>query len=243
MDMDKIIAIGDKVDLKQLNISLSSEDKKVPVLGSRVLDIKPGNVLQLAMPFHEGKVIPLAVQSKHEMCIYAKNGLFKCNVIVIERYKNNNMFYMDVAVYTTLTKVQRREFYRYTYRTTVEYRIVNEDVVCGVESQENDEGQDTQETPWKSSIMLDLSGGGLRLISPIDEKKDSYIQIRFPIRVSESMEMVVTYGHILRSLRVENNPQLHDLRVEFVKMDAGLQEKIVRFIFEEERRNISRNRK
>lgn len=241
MDMQKIIAIGDKVDLQSLNKASLSDDQKLPVYASRILDIKENNVLQLAMPFHEGKVVPLAVNSRHEICIYAKNGLFKCDIIVVERYKSNNMFYMDVAIYTPLTKVQRREFFRYTYRTTIEYRKVPAELALGKDN--NEKETEGQETPWKSAIMMDLSGGGLRLVSPIDEEKDSYIQVRFPIRTTVGTEMLVLYGHILRSLRVENNPQLRDLRVEFVHMNPTVQEKIIRFIFEEERRNLSKNRK
>lgn len=241
MDMQKIIAIGDKVDIKSLIKASLSDDQKVPVYASRILDVKENNVLQLAMPFHEGKVVPLAVNSRYEICIYAKNGLFTCNIVIIERYKSNNMFYMDAAVYTPLSKVQRREFFRYAYRTTIEYRNVPAEIALG----KDDSEKETEEkaSPWKSGIMMDLSGGGLRVISPIDEVKDSYIQVRFPIRLPSGTEMIVLYGHILRSLRVENNPQLRDLRVEFVHMNPIVQEKIVRFIFDEERRNLSKSRK
>lgn len=237
MEMQKIISIGDKVDLKQLKTTLR-EDEKIPVYPSRILDLKENNVLQLAMPFVEGRVVPLAVQDKYEICVYAKNGLYTCNGIIVERYKTGNMFYLDAAVYTDLKKVQRREYYRYAYRTNIEFRIVTEQLASG-----DAEETEQEEATWYNGIMLDLSGGGMRMVSSIELDKGTFVQFKFPIRTSMGEEMVTVLGRLLRTLPMEGNARLRDNRVEFVKVEKTLQEKIIRFIFEEERRSLSKGKK
>ena len=239
MEMQKIASIGDKVDLKQI-VEDTLKDEKIPVYPSQILDIKENNVLQLSMPYYEGRIVPLSVNDKYEVCIYAKNGLYVCNSIIIERYKTQNMFYMDVAVYTDLKKIQRREYYRYTYRTNIEFRIVTEKIISGeaIESYE-----DQKKATWYNGIMMDLSGGGLRMVSSVELDKGTLMEFRFPITTPTGEEMVTIHGRQLRSQRMEGNPNLRDNRVEFINVDKVLQEKIIRFIFEKERESLSMGKK
>lgn len=239
IDMEKIISIGDKVDLRLISQG-SMHDEEVPVYPSRVLDMKENNVLQLAMPFVEGHVVPLAVNDKYEICVYAKNGLYTCNGIVVERYKTDNMFFFDAAVFTTLSKVQRREYYRYAYRTNIDFRIVPETVA--LDGQEETLKQQ-EEAKWYNGIIMDLSGGGVRMISALEPVEDMYLELRFEIRTADGEEVIKLFGHPIRCLPVEGNPRLKDYRVKFVKLDQAVQEKIIHFIFEEERRSLSRGRK
>lgn len=239
MEMQKIVSIGDKVDLKQVT-AVKPKNGKVPVYPSQILDIKENNVLQLSMPVYEGRVVPLAVNDKYEVCVYAKNGLYVCNCIILERYKTESMFYMNAAVYTDLKKIQRREYFRYTYRTNVEFRIVTEKVAMGEEIESLDE---QRAATWYNGIMMDLSGGGLRMVSSLELEKGTLMEFRFPITIATGEQMVTMCGRQLRSQRMEGNPNLRDNRIEFINVDNALQEKIIRFIFEEERKSLSMNKK
>ena len=240
IDFHKILSIGDKADLRPLNVRKLKEDEKVPTYPSRILDIKDGNVLQLTMPFVDGRVVPLAVNEKFEICVYTKNGLYKCDSVIVARYKENNMFFLDAAVYTSFTKVQRRAFYRYTYRTGVEYRVVSQAIAMGAEK-ESPEVSETAE--WKSGIMIDLSGGGVRMVTDGQEEKGSYIAMRFNIKRCGTDYPVFVYAEVLRTFRMENNPKLQDVRIEFMNIDDKLRERIVSFIFEEERKALSSGKK
>ncbi len=245
MEMQKVVSIGDKVDLKQIKEHLK-EDESLPVYPSRILDLKENNVMQLAMPYLEGRIVPLAVKDKYEICVYAKNGLYMCNGVIIERYKTGNMFYLDAAIYTDFKKVQRREYYRYAYRTNVEYCIASEKQIRGEHATTDDNGAGDNKTgdkeTWYNGIIMDLSGGGLRMVCDGASKMDDFIQLRFPIRTAQGAEIVYIYGKILRSMPMENNPKLRDYRIEFVNISTSLQEKIIRFIFEEERRSLSKGK-
>lgn len=239
MEMQKIVSIGDKVDLKQIKMILR-DDEKIPVYPSRILDLKENNVIQLAMPYYEGRIVPLAVNDKYEIFVYAKNGLYTCCGIIAERYKTDNMFYMDVAVYSELKKIQRREYYRYAYRTNIEYRIVSEKVASG---EETEHFEKEEMSTWYNSIMLDLSGGGLRMVSAVELDEGTFMQFRFPIKTAAGDQVIIIHGKLLRSLPMEGNPKLRDNRIEFINVERVLQEQIIRFIFEEERRSLSKGRK
>ena len=239
MEMEKIISIGDKVDLRLISQGRVREDD-VPVYPSRVLDLKENNVLQLAMPFVEGRVVPLAVNDRYEICVYAKNGLYTCNGVVVERYKTDNMFFFDAAVFTTLSKVQRREYYRYAYRPNIDFRVVSRAVA--MEGQEESLAEQ-EAAQWYNGIIMDLSGGGVRMISALEPAEDMYMEMRFAIKTVDGNETITVFGHPIRCLAVEGNPRLRDYRIQFVEVDQALQEKIIHFIFEEERRSLSRGRK
>ncbi len=238
--VDKVISVGDKVDLKQIREKRRDEEK-IPVYPSKILDIKQNNILQVAMPYYEGRIVPLSVQERYEMWIYGKNGLYTCDGIVTERYKEGNLFYLDMLILTKLKKVQRREYYRFIYRTNVEFRIVPEELAKGYveESQEEFEG-----ATWYNAVMRDLSGGGIRIVSAAEVEKDSYMQFQFPIKDSAGDLLTISvYGRLLRSYIMDTKPLLRDHRIEFVNLSNSLRERIIRFIFEEERRNLLKSRK
>ena len=131
-----IIELGNKLDLVKINTSLRDDDKKQKVYSSKVLDKKDKDILVIAMPIYEGKIIPLTVGDKYDACFYAKMGLMQCNVIILKRYKEGALFILEVTPISTFKKVQRREYYRINCRFNMEYTILEDK-----EKHDNGEGE------------------------------------------------------------------------------------------------------
>ena len=93
---------------------------------------------------------------------------------------------------------------------------------------------------WKNGVILDLSGGGVRFVSTFSETKGTVMEVRFEITIGEETEYMYSYGKLLRSEKNPNKNTLFDHRVEFWSLENEMREKIIRFIFEEQRRNRSR---
>lgn len=236
--MDDRILIGNKIDLEKIETELpEASDKKPQIYVSQVLDeAEDGNCLA-AMPIHEGKVVPLNINEEFLATFYTKNGLLRCKLVITERLKKGSLFLMKIVPLTEPEKVQRREYFRLECNLPLEYRVLDEK-----EKSMLDEGieydADTIALEWEKAHMLDLSGGGIRFVSSHKENKDSYIQVRFQIEEGERPLIVYAYAVILRSEQNQNNRMLYSNRVMFLKMPKSIREKIVRFIF-----NVQRKRR
>jgi c-di-GMP-binding flagellar brake protein YcgR len=95
---------------------------------------------------------------------------------------------------------------------------------------------------WKKGVLLDISGGGVRMVSEYQEEPGCPIQLRFSIIVDGMNEEVIQYGKLIASAPNRNNNILYEQRVEFEQIDDKEREKIIRFIFDEERKKISKEK-
>ncbi|MGN0437939.1 MAG: flagellar brake protein [Lachnospiraceae bacterium] len=238
--MDKRINIGDKIDLEIIEKRLAVDpDKKPNIYVSQVLDEGPNDSLYVAMPFQEGKLIPLSVGQELNATFFSKSGLLQSKAVVIGRFKKGSLFLMEIQLLSDLKKVQRREFFRYPCRIPLEYRIVTESEKNMIESDEEYEMDETA-FEWKNGIMLDLSGGGIRFVSTVQEKKDIIMEVCFEILLGDDTQKLYAFAKLLRTERNPNQNALFDNRLEFWHMDDSLRETIIRFIFDEQRRNRSK---
>ncbi len=239
--MDSRIEIGDKLDLEKIETRLSVyPDKEPDIYVSQVLDEgqEPERIF-VAMPIKEGKVIPLSVGQGFYATFYTKSGLLRCEAEVMGRYKKDSLLLLEIEQKTGLEKVQRREYFRFECRMPIEYRILEQEEQEMLEAG-NAYNADEEQLDWKKAVMLDLSGGGIRYVSAFQAEKNTMVQVRFGITMEDKTEVVYAYAWVLRSLRNQNNNSVYDHHIKFWRMDQGLREKIIRYIFHEQRRNRSK---
>lgn len=233
--MVKTVSIGDKIDLTKIEESLNidKDQAKAKTYGSKVLDYIGEQGLEITMPIYEGRVIPLIVGDKYKACFYTSKGLMQCNVLVVNRYKRGQLFIMEVAIISGFKKVQRREYYRMSCRINVEYRVVTQEEIDAIV-------EDERIIPiWTPGTIIDLSGGGMRILSKIKEEKNSKLQVRFSFPHDVSGDVFTFYGILRRSVEYENKNDLTDLRLEFTDLEDIARERLIKCIFEEERRKLS----
>lgn len=234
--MDSRLTIGDKIDLEKIETRLSADpDKRPTIYASQVLDEAENGGILAAMPFKEGTVVPLTTGQKFLATFYTRTGLFRCEVEVSARYKKGTMFYMELTQNTLFKKIQRREYYRLECNIPIEYRLIGEEEKKLIESGTVYD-EEAMSLEWKKGVMLDLSGGGIRFVSPVQEKLDSIMQVRFEMPVGEEDEIFCLYVRLVWSEKNQNNNTIYDQRVKFWKMNNKLREKIIRSIFEMQRK-------
>lgn len=237
--MDSRITIGDKIELEKIETRLSVDpDKRPEKYNSQVLDEAPNDRIYAAMPVRGGTIVPLSVGQKLNATFVSNAGLHRCEVTVTGRYKKEGLFLVELEQTSTLQKVQRREFFRLEKRTPIKYRIVEGEEYDMVHAG-NAYFPDETNLVWKEAIMIDLSGGGVRFVSGQKEEKGSFVEVQFAVEHDEEVEIVYAYAEMLRSERNANNSSIYDHRVMFWKMDNGMREKIIRYIFSEQRKRRS----
>ena len=234
--MDNKISIGDKIDFEKVETKFMVDpESRKNVYVSQVLDEAEDGKMLVAMPIQGGKIIPMSVGQRLKATFYTKSGLLQCEIVVTARYKKDSMFFMAVEEQTALQKIQRREYYRYECRIQISYRMIEGEELETLKSG-NAYHVDEEHLQWKDGIMIDLSGGGIRFVSSSHEKVDSFVEVRFEMKNEEEREIVYAIAELLRSEKNPNNETIYDHRIRFWRMDNGLRERIIRYIFEEQRK-------
>jgi c-di-GMP-binding flagellar brake protein YcgR len=226
------IAIGNKIELVKLEQIIRNDPVK-QVYVSKIYDELPGDKLQIAMPIYEGKIVPLALNDKYSACFYTAKGLLQCNVIVTARYKSGNLFFLEILMLGELAKVQRREFYRYRCSLNAKIRVVSdEEYETGVPE---DTSVPEDSLDWFDAKILDISGGGVKLLQRNDLEKNEVVKLKFVVSILDEVLFFNLFARILVSTEYKNKAGLFEQRLEFMKISQENRDKIIRFIFENER--------
>ena len=207
---------------------------------SRVETIVNEDTMEIAMPMEQSKLILLPVDGEFNLTIYAEKNLFQCFVRITDRYKSNNLYMLVVELTSNLRKVQRREFYRYSCALDMNSRNLFEEEVDKME--ERGHYHLVPGLPLKRSIIVDISGGGLRFVSDYKYDKDSLILCNYKLFVKGEPKEYKLVCKILDVKELENRPGEYEHRVQYMNMDNEEREEIIQFIFEEERRNRHRQK-
>jgi c-di-GMP-binding flagellar brake protein YcgR len=226
------ISVGNKIELVMLEQVIRNEPNK-RVYVSKIYDILPDNKLQIAMPIYEGKIVPLALNDKYSACFYTSKGLLQCNVLVTARYKSGNLFFLEILMLGELAKVQRREFYRYRCSLDAKIRVVSdEEYETGVPE---DTSVPEDLLDWSEAKILDISGGGAKLIQKNDLEKNEVVKLKFMVSVLDEILFFNLFARIIGSTNFKGKNGVFEQRLEFMKISQENRDKIIRFIFENER--------
>jgi len=96
--------------------------------------------------------------------------------------------------------------------------------------------------PIKRSVIVDISGGGLRFLSTQKYEPDSMIYCSYYLLKKGEKKQIEVVGKVLTVNELENRKGTYEHRVQYVNVDVDTREQIIQFIFEEERKNIKRER-
>lgn len=235
--LSKVIKPGDRIELKSMEKKASILDDSGPVTKSyvsQVQNIISEERLEIVMPMEGTKLVLLPVDAMFDMYLTTRSGLYQCFVRVIDRYKSNNLYLLAVELTSNLRRYQRREYYRFSCALEMSSRELIEEEAKVV---------DTIDAflipglPLKQSVIVDISGGGLRFLANHQYDAGSFIYIKYTLAVREKVKEYNVVGKVLSSRPSENRKGVFEHRVQYVNMANDDREEIIRYIFEEERKH------
>ena len=237
----KFISIGDKIELQ----AVSREDEERPespakVYHSAVTEIQSEDTIEITMPMEKTKLILLPIDSEYDMIFYGSSGLFQCLGRIIDRYKSNNSYLLLVEMTSNLRKYQRREFYRLRCALEMHARTLREDEVQTVESRmpytlAND-------LPLKESVIVDISGGGLRFVATQRFEQGSLLYCSYHLMNGGEHKKYEVICKVISCIELDNRPGTFEHRVQYYDIDPVEREEIIKYIFEEERKSRQKKR-
>jgi len=239
--ISKYVEIGDKLELVMVDrMPGTSEEMSKRVYSSKVNEIISEDQLEILMPMEKTKLILLPVDTEYDMSIYTDNGLYQCFVRVVDRYKSDNMYLLVVELTSNLRKNQRREYYRFSCALEMCSRNLEAEEIQAIENKSPYEL--VPGLPLKRSVIVDISGGGLRFVSNQKYEKDSLIYCSYHLIVDGVRKLYEVVGKVLDSKPVENRKDVYEHRVQYINISEGVREQIIKYIFQEERKNMKKDR-
>ena len=240
--IEKYVIPGQKVDMRAVKRHTAPNEASAPekTYTTKIFDVISEDRIEILMPIEATKLILLPVDGEYEIFFYTDMGLYECVGRVVDRYKSNNVYIILVELETNLRKYQRREYYRYSCALDMDSRNLFEEEVDKMDR----DGQFhlVPGLPLKRSIIVDISGGGLRFVSDYKYDKDSLILCNYKLFVKGEPKEYKLVCKILDVKELENRPGEYEHRVQYLNMDNEEREEIIQFIFEEERRNRHRQK-
>ena len=229
------VSPGTKIELRATGKGFMDKDTRTRrIYLSKIMDILSENRIEIQMPLDHGKLVLLPVGAEYSMCLYGVKGLLQCYGRITDRYRNGNIYILVMELTTGLQKLQRREYYRFTCALELISRPLTDKER---ESLETRGSMVIEEKPMQKSVIVDISGGGLRFISDFIYEPETLIFCSYKLgggtgRARE-YSMVST---VLMVTEVKDRPGLYEHRIQYTYINESSREEIIHFIFEEERK-------
>lgn len=240
-----LIHLGDKVDIRIVQQTAQMEKTGVSphVYKSQVHDVTEAGDLELTMPIENGKLVLLPLGIRFEFVFYTMTGLYHSIGQIRERYKRDNIYVLQIELHSQFKKFQRREYYRYPCLMNTEFYIITKEDVDTrsteqiFDSLRDDDFYENQ----MHGVILDLSGGGVKFVGEDRLEADSYILLILRLCNDRMDKQYFIFGHVLSCEKSQNRSDKYETRVQFIFRESKVREEIIRYIFEEERKDRQKN--
>ncbi len=237
--LSKYVAVGSRVEIqevKRTKVSEEKEDNRKSYV-TQVRDILNDDRFEVLMPIEKGKVILLPVGEEFDLYFYTSTGLYQCFASVIDRYKDNTQYVLLLERTSNLRKFQRRDYYRLSCALEMNARPLEKEEVAALEEHKE---LLVPGLPLKSSVVVDISGGGIRFISNYAYEPDSLIYCKYKLIKDGIAREYTLVSQILTVNELDDRPGIYEHRAKYVNIDSLEREEIIRFIFDEDRKHRKR---
>ena len=233
--IEKFISPGDKLEMKSIQaVDLPDETVGAKLYKTKVYDVSEDGKIMVEMPMEKTKMVLLPIEGEYEVCFFSHGGMYNANIRIVDRQKINNTYVLVAEMITNLHKHQRREYYRFN---CIVEMMAKELAKVEAEAFGKQLGYLVSETDMKRGVIVDISGGGLRFVSrqPFQEGNVVYLRFRLPINGQEKEFKLA--ARVILSREIEKRQNEYENRVKFLYIDNTTREEIIKYIFDEDRKN------
>lgn len=240
---NRLITEGNKIDFKDILSKEQPNGGLTPATyASQVFEIRNDNILRVSMPIEHGRIIPLSKGKKFDAFFYTAKGLYQCRVIIIDRFKINNIYMMDIELLTEPVKYQRRQYYRLELNIPVRYMQITETESNVMANEEELPERLENLSEYHTGDTIDISGGGLRFTGDTLVEKGNKLAVVFDIDYEGNIERYLLAADVIMSFAIPQHHGMYEHRVEFKDISKENREMLIKYIFQEERKIRKNNR-
>jgi c-di-GMP-binding flagellar brake protein YcgR len=176
---------------------------------SNIENIDDGHIA-ISIPIKDGQYIPLRVGEQVEVIYYYTKNIYKFYTHVVNR-KIDRIPIIILEYPKEIFKVQRRRFVRVPIVCSIEYSKFG-----------NNSGNKTLK-----AIMVDLSGGGMRIKLSEEVNLGDKLNVYMPLGEGQ----LNVKGEVVR-LEKEEDSKRNICGISFIDLDERTREKLIKFIFQ-----------
>ncbi|MCR5654333.1 MAG: flagellar brake protein [Lachnospiraceae bacterium] len=234
MTLTEVVRPGEKIELMSKEKAIKGNGSNRKVYVSKIYDIMDDEEFEILMPMEGTKLVLLPVDGEFQVCFYAQKGLYTCFIRVTDRYKDNNIYILLCEVTSGISKYQRREYYRYnTFHPFALRELLKEEE----KAIEEKNFRAMPGIPLKKATIVDISGGGIRFMCDTQFPVGTDVFLTFTLIYQGKETVYELAGTILASKKHEIQTDMFEHRLMFIWIGNKEREEIIRYIFEEERKN------
>ena len=238
--LSEYVVPGNKIEMQAVDRTKDiDETEKKKVYQTQVCDILTEDRLEIYMPMEKSKLILLPVNAEYDLYFYTQAGLYQCFANVIDRYKSGSQFILLMELTSNLRKFQRREYYRLSCALEMSSRPLEKEELDIVQQGNN---YLVPGLPLKRSVIVDISGGGIRFIGDYAYEPESLVCCKYNLVVDGNAKEYTLIAKVLMVRALEDRPGVYEHRAQYINIDTSEREEIIRFIFEEERKHRKREK-
>ncbi|SKA86489.1 c-di-GMP-binding flagellar brake protein YcgR, contains PilZNR and PilZ domains [Caloramator quimbayensis] len=210
------------VDFKiklEINQSIEIIENQITYKSS-IQDIKEDYVL-IGMPISGSRYLLMHPKSIIEYYMMNEKEVFKCRSVVLGRTNEKNLQLAMLSFPDVIERVQRREYFRLPIVMEAKFFPLPEGRFY----------MDLKDVPsgyfkkLENTITVDISGGGIKIISKQNVKKDNYVLLS--INIPEEINVLCK---VIRC-DFDNMNKNYKLALKFERIDERIRDNIIRFIF------------
>lgn len=237
--VSNFLRIGMKLDVM---VEPTGDDKKDcarEIYSSQIQNIFSNGDLEISMPVHQRRLVLLNNSVRYQLIFYSDKSHYSAIGAVVDRYKSGNRYLVRMELKTQPERFQRREFFRCQCLVDLLYHEIPKEEIAEEPLEalaEKYEIQDMQEE-MISGVALDISGGGMRIVSRQENAVGSVVRFAFELPIRDEIKVFSVVGSILSCNLQKDSKLKYECRVKFVYIKPTDREDIIRYIFERERKS------
>ena len=238
--LSKYVMPGDRAEIQEAErINYIDDDEKRKLYQTQVLDVLSEDRFEVRMPMEQSKLVLLPVNAEYEVFFYTSMGVYQCFANVVDRYKTEPQFVLLMELSSSLSKFQRREYYRLSCALDMEARPLEEEEIEALGQQKEFLNE---RRLLKRHVIVDISGGGIRFVGESAYEPETMIYCRYKLERGGKIKEYELIAKVLMVRKLEDKPGFYEHRAHYINIDTAKREEIIRFIFEQERKNRKREK-
>jgi len=173
--------------------------------------------IAISIPMNSGQYVPLSRGTVIDVIYYEEENVYKFKSSIIGR-KFENIPILLISKPTEIIKIQRRKYVRVPLFNSAKYKNLKNEPKTNPKTIKSSE--------YSKAILIDLSGGGMKVRVSEEIKMSDFILINIPI----NGEDILIVGQAKRIIRDDEGRFVCGLSFEF--LDNATQERIIKYIFQ-----------
>lgn len=226
-----VLKVGTRVRLNVKYAENIAEEILEKIFVSKIVEIKENAVIA-ALPFENADTTAFAPDTIMEAYFYTTQGIYKADIKILKTAKTGNVFIIAFALGTSALKLQRREFYRLPCSIQADIMRMKPDEVLRFLKFRKGPVED----PTDKCIIMDLSGGGAKILTSLDAEVKEHFYITFPLGLGRAKKYIELMGEIISAVKPSTEKEEYsEYRLRFKAMSMEMRDAIMKYIYEQQR--------